>query len=97
MSLLGLSELAGVWIPEAAAHAPDEDRTSLHVVCSLASEMLQRGGKWHAAGQLLADAYRHLDARLLEGRVEAAEVRYALGLPMSATVEQVVCAIKVRS
>ena len=50
-------------------------------------------GHLHAA-KMGIDAIR---ARLLEGRVEAAKVRYALGLPMTATRDEVLTAIHQRS
>ena len=97
MSLPGPHVPVTGWTAAPAVAIPDCDTIELQIVGTVAVRLLHRGGSLHPLGQELAEARDHFAARLLEGRNEAAEVRYALGLPMSATVEQVVCAIKVRS
>lgn len=97
MSLLGKPEPVYGWTPERAEKTPEHDVEPMLSVLKTASYLLHRGKTEHALGQNLAEAYHHFRARLAEGRREAAEVRYALGLPMESTLGEVLEAIKRRS
>ena len=97
MSLLGPHVPVTGWTAAPAVAIPDCDTLQLHIVGTVAVRLLHRGGSLHPLGQELAAARDHFAARLLEGRVEAAEVRYALGLPMSATRGEGIAAIRVRA
>ncbi len=97
MSLLGPHVPVTGWTAAPAVASPDCDTLHLHLVSTVAVRLLHRGGSLHPLGQELAEARDHFAARLLEGRSEAAEVRYALGLPMTATLPDVLAAIKARA
>ena len=98
MSLLGPHVPVSGWTPAGIGAPPQADASCMCVLLNASSEMLHRGRKGvRALGRDLADAYQYLDARLLEGRNEAAQVRYALGLPMAAELPEVLAAIKARA
>ena len=97
MSLLGKPEPVEGWVPVDAAKTPEADAPHLLGLIQASAILLRKGGVLHALGKNLVDAYHHFEARLLEARREAAEVRYALGLPMESTLGEVLEAIKKRS
>ena len=87
MSLLGPPEPYGPWVPA----MPDCDRGDGSLSKVIAATLHRGDG---ALGRAAARRRAHLERRLEEGRWEAAEVRTALGLPMGATVPEVVAAIR---
>jgi hypothetical protein len=96
MSLLRSHEPVKGWTPAAAAPTPESDAMPLLNLVQAGAILLRKGGVLKELGRNVGDAYHYFAARLLEGRHEAAEIRYALHLPMEATTAEVVAAIKAR-
>lgn len=96
MSLLGPPEPVGPWVPQAAMLPPTEDADALRALVTLLAVLARRARPTHDEQDAALRAQRHLGARLLEGRSEAAVVRYALGLPLEATRGEVLAAIRAR-
>lgn len=94
MSLLGPHRPVTGWT--AAAEEPDADARHLRTVLQIAAMLVRRERPTHAQGVELCNALDYFRARLEEGRHEAAEVRYALGLPMTAELPEVLAAIRAR-
>lgn len=90
MSLLGPHRPVCGWFPAEALPEPAGDAAAITALVQVAADLVRRGGRWHTHGRTLSDVQRYLRQRLEEGRVEAALVRRALGLPMSATTEETV-------
>lgn len=97
MSLLGPPEPIGPWVPEPATVLPTEDAAAFDVLLRLLATLARRGRPTMDEQRDARMAWQRLGSRLLEGRVEAAEIRHALGLPMTATRGEVLAAIRQRS
>jgi len=97
MSLLGPHVPVVGWTSTAATRMPDEDMAASVDLARVAIALLGRSKGLHELGQRASRARDYFDARVFEGRHEAAEVRRALGLPMSAELPDVLAAIRARS
>lgn len=95
MSLLGPPE-PYLWVPEGANVVPDGDAAAMRTLLALLAVLARRGRPTMDEHRAACRARLWLDERLKEGRVEAAEVRYALGLPLKATRAEVLAAIRAR-
>lgn len=96
MSLLGDHEPVTGWVPVEVGRVPARDEAALSTALRVAATLLHSPARYHEMGAELGDAQNWLRLRLEEGRREAAEVRYALGLPTTATLSDVLDAIRAR-
>ena len=96
MSLLGEHEPVTEWVPVEVGRTPARDEAALSSALRVAATLLRSPTRYREMGVELGDAQKWLRLRLEEGRREAAEVRFALGLPMTATLGDVLTAIRAR-
>lgn len=93
MSLLGAHVPVVGWCCVEIDALPAEDRRADRALLTVAADLAHRGKV--SAARAVRDAREHFAARLLEGRHEEAEVRIALGLPLTAALGEVLAALAV--